>query len=262
MFLQEPNRTPWDLNFSVLGFPVRVHPLFWLMCLLMGSSFDARGIVIVTLVFFVSILIHELGHALMMRRYGREAHIVLYMMGGLAIEGSGNPYASSYHPRGDRRTAQEQIYISLAGPVAGFIFAAAAIIFAKGIGGDVESAWFFNVVPGWRINPGPNISREAAMVLAILLYVNIFWGVVNLLPVYPLDGGQIAMQLLMLRDPYGGQIQCLQLGIGVGIAAAVASIALMGGEGGWYPALLFGSLAFSNYQAYSQFHGRGGGGWR
>lgn len=259
MFLQEPNRTPWDLNFSVLGFPVRVHPLFWLMCLLMGSSYDAKGIVMVTLVFFVSILIHELGHALMMRRFGRESHIVLYMMGGLAIEGSGNPYASSYHPRGERRTAQEQIYISLAGPVAGFIFAAIAVIFAKAIGGDVQSHWYYNIVPGWRIIPGPQISPEAAMVLAILLFVNIFWGVVNLLPVYPLDGGQVAMQLLMLRDSYRGFVQGLQLGIGAGIAAAVGAIALMGRDG-WYPAMLFGSLAFSNYMAYAQIHGRGGGG--
>lgn len=261
MFLQEPNRTPWDLNFSVLGFPVRVHPLFWLMCLLMGSSYDAKGIVMVTLVFFVSILIHELGHTLMIRRFGREAHIVLYMMGGLAIEGSGNPYASSYHPRGDRRTAEEQIYISLAGPVAGFIFAAIAVIFAKGIGGDVDMKWYYNVVPGWRIHPGPHISHQAAEVLRILLYVNIFWGMVNLLPVYPLDGGQIAMQLLMLRDPYHGFVMGLQLGIGAGIAAAVCAIALMGRDG-WYPAMLFGSLAFSNYMAYAQIHGRGGGGWR
>jgi stage IV sporulation protein FB len=261
VFLQEPNRTPWDLNFSVLGFPVRVHPLFWLMCLLMGSSHDARGIVMVTLVFFVSILIHELGHALMMRRFGREAHIVLYMMGGLAIEGSADPYGSAHSPRVGRRTAWEQIYISLAGPVAGFIFAALALIVAKGIGGEIRLVWYFEKIPMWLVVPGPMISPEAAMVLAILLYVNIFWGVVNLLPVYPLDGGQIALQLLLLRDSYGGLVQCLQLSIGVGIAAALGSLALMGSEG-LYPTLLFGSLAASNYMTYTQIQGGGGGGWR
>ena len=260
MLLVEPNRTPWDLNFSVLGFPVRVHPLFWLMCLLMGSQRDAKGILIVTVVFFVSILIHELGHALMIRRFGREAHIVLYMMGGLAIEGSGNPYASSYSPRGDRRTAQEQIYISLAGPVAGFIFAALAVVFAKGIGGEVVQGWYYNFVPTWHVRPGPRISPQLAEVLGILLYVNIFWGLVNLLPVYPLDGGQVAMQLFMLRDSYGGMVRGLQMSIGAGIAAVIFFLAVMGRDG-WYPAMLFGSLAVSNYMALQQFYGQGGG-WR
>ncbi|WP_254509988.1 metalloprotease [Anatilimnocola floriformis] len=260
MLLVEPNRTPWDLNFSILGFPVRVHPLFWLMCLLMGRDYDAKGILIVTAVFFVSILVHELGHALMIRRFGREAHVVLYMMGGLAIEGSGNPYASSYNPRGERRTAQEQIYISLAGPAAGFILAALAVIFAKGIGGEVVQTWYYKIIPTFDIRVGPQISPQLAMVLDILLYVNIFWGVVNLLPVYPLDGGQVAMQLCMLQDPYGGLVRGLQLSIGAGIVAVIFFLAVMG-QGGLFPAMLFGSLTVSNYMALQQIQG-GGGGYR
>jgi stage IV sporulation protein FB len=258
--LQEPNRTPYDLNFSVLGFPIRVHPLFWLMCLLMGGTQDAKWILITILVFFVSILVHELGHALMIRRFGRDAHIVLYGMGGLAIEGSGNPYRSSYHPRGDRRTAQEQIYISLAGPCAGFILAAVALIFAKGIGGELEPRWFYGIVPGYEIHEGPRISRELSRVLNSLLFVNIWWGVVNLLPVYPLDGGQIAMQLFMMRDSHGGLVRGLQLSIAVGIGMAIFALTVMGRDG-WYTALLFGSLAVSNYMSYMQIHG-GGGGYR
>jgi stage IV sporulation protein FB len=261
VFLQEPNRTPYDLSFSVLGFPVRVHPFFWLMCLLMGGTTDAKGAVITILVFFVSILVHELGHALMIRRFGRECHIVLYGMGGLAIEGSGNPYASSYHPRGERRTPWEQIYISLAGPMAGFILAGIVLVFAKGIGGHLEPTWFYNVVPGYFIFPGPKISVELAIVLNALLYINIWWGVINLLPVYPLDGGQIAMQLLTMQDRHGGLVRCLQLSIAVGIGTAIFAIAVMG-RGGWYTALLFGSLAASNYINYMQIHGQGGGGYR
>lgn len=256
MFLQEPQRTPYDLNFSFLGFPVRVHPLFWLMSLIMGSSGDAKEIVLWILVIFVSILVHELGHALMIRRYGRDAHIVLYWLGGLAIEGSPDPYASQYNPRGERRTAQQQIYISLAGPVAGFLLAAATLIFAKGIGGVVEPHWYYNIVPGWEIHTGPRITPQLRAVLSQLLYINIFWGVVNLLPVFPLDGGQIAMQLFLLRDSYGGMVRCLQLSIVVAIAVVVFAIGVMR-EGGWYPAMLFGSLAVSNYINYMQIHGQG-----
>jgi Zn-dependent protease len=260
VFLVEPNRTPWDLNFSILGFPVRVHPLFWLMCLLMGGgSSDGKVLLIVTVVFFVSILIHELGHALMIRRYGRDAHIVLYMMGGLAIEGSNDPYKSSYTPRGERRTAQEQIYISLAGPVAGFIFAALALILVKGMGGEVVQIWLYKYIPMVVVPPGDRVSEQLAQVMWILLYVNIFWGLVNLLPVYPLDGGQVAMQLFMMQDSYGGFVRGLQLSIGAGIAAVIFFLWAMGAEG-WYPAMLFGSLAASNFMALQQI--QGGGGYR
>src|SRR5438132_973156 len=129
MLLAEPPRTPFDLNFQVLGFPVRVHPLFWLVGLLLGlgGGGEDAGIrlVIWFAALFVSILIHELGHALMIRRFGRDAYIVLYAMGGLAIEGRprdfspfGSPWsidsASSFQPR--PRSSNEQILISAAGP--------------------------------------------------------------------------------------------------------------------------------------------------
>ncbi len=260
MFLLEPQRTPWDLSFSVLGFPVRVHPLFWLMSLLMGGVQDPKQMVIVVLVFFVSILIHELGHALMIRRFGREAHIVLYGMGGLAIEGSTNPYSTHYHPRGERRTPKEQIYISLAGPVAQFILAGLAIVFVKGMGGEVAQSWRYNPIPSFDVIEGPRINAELALMLDVLIQINIWWAFMNLLPVFPLDGGQIAMQLFTMRDPHGGMVRGLQLSIAVGIGVAILSLTMMG-RSGWFTALLFGSLAFSNYMTYMQIHSQGGNRW-
>jgi stage IV sporulation protein FB len=260
VFLLEPNKTQWDLNFSVLGFPVRVHPFFWLMCLIMGGSTEPRYVLLTVVVFLVSILVHELGHALMIRRFGRDAYIVLYGMGGLAIEGSNNPYASSYHPRGDRRTAQEQIYISLAGPVAQLLLAGLLLVFVKLIGGHFEFIFFHKVMPLVVVLPGPHVSEQLALLLFVALQVNIGWALMNLLPVFPLDGGQIAMQLLMLRDSYGGQVRALQLSIGVAVAVCLFALVTMGG-GGWYLVLLFGSLAYSNYMTYMQIHGSGGGRW-
>jgi stage IV sporulation protein FB len=257
VLLAEPQKTQWDVSFSVLGFPVRVHPFFWLMCLILGSS-GGKPITILTvmLVFFVSILIHELGHALMIRRFGREAYIVLYGMGGLAIEGSTNPYASTYNPRGERRTAQEQIYISLAGPAAQLILAGILLVFAKVMGGEPDLFWLHGVVPLVDVHQSAQISPQLQLLLFIAFQVNIGWALMNLLPVFPLDGGQIAMQLLMLRDSYGGMVRALQLSIGVAIVVALFALLTMRGEG-WYPALLFGSLAYSNYMSYTQIHGRG-----
>ena len=86
MFLfQEPPPTQYDLRFTVAGIPVRVHPLFWLIALLLGAAGDPLLLPAWVLVIFVSILIHELGHALAFRRVGQDSRIVLHMAGGLTI---------------------------------------------------------------------------------------------------------------------------------------------------------------------------------
>ena len=92
--LVEPQRTAYDLNFHFAGIPVRVHPLFWLAGLVLGSSAfqgpdPGMTLLIWMAVFFVSILIHELGHSVVIRYFGQVPRIVLYMMGGLAITDAG-----------------------------------------------------------------------------------------------------------------------------------------------------------------------------
>ena len=118
---QVPPPTRYDLRFSVAGIPVRVHPLFWLIAILFGSS--AGSIVSIlswVVAIFVSILIHELGHAFAMRRYGQGSQIILHFAGGLTVPESiawGGGYANI------AITANQQIFISLAGPFSGFLFA-------------------------------------------------------------------------------------------------------------------------------------------
>ena len=258
MFLLEPQKTPWDLNFSVLGFPVRVHPLFWLFGLLVGGTGGGgKMMLLYLLVNFVSILIHELGHALMIRRFGREAYVVLYLMGGLAIEGSPNPYATSWRPGADRRTPWEQIYISAAGPAAQFILAGLIAVFVKAMGGDINVQFAFYVIPIFDVVPSRRISQELEIMLEAALWFNTWWAGVNLLPVYPLDGGQIAQQAFLMNDRHGGLVRSIQLSIITGIAMAIFSLRMES----IYTMFLFGSLAFSNYMMYTQIHGRGGDRW-
>ena len=92
MFGQVP-QTQYDLHFQVLGIPVRIHPAFFVLCVIMGFSEGwARElqvnvlvpILLWTGVVFVSILVHELGHALMARNFGWPPNITLYHFGGLA----------------------------------------------------------------------------------------------------------------------------------------------------------------------------------
>jgi Zn-dependent protease len=101
------------IQFNLLGFPIRIHWPFWLTAALLGGALHAQTPAQIQRVFIwivlvlVSIIIHELGHALTMRRFGdRRVEIALYALGGLAI-------GSSNH-----RTRLQQILISAAGPAA------------------------------------------------------------------------------------------------------------------------------------------------
>jgi stage IV sporulation protein FB len=266
VLLAEPPRTAWDIHFHVLGFPVRIHPLFWLVGLLLGFSGGREGnagiqLLIWFVALFVSILVHELGHALMIRRFGREAHIVLYAMGGLAIEGRpqgsfGSPWSfdsyTGYQP--GPRSPQEQILISAAGPGIQFLLLGliVAVIFATG--GRVEPTVIESMpvlVPqlGGGVGNNPNLFLLAWM----MLQINFFWPIINLLPVFPLDGGQIALQVLSQHDPWAGAQRALWLSVIAGGAMAV--FALVGMQQP-FTALLFASLAASSYMTLQQMGGQ------
>ena len=141
MFSFEPPRTAYDVHFHIAGIPVRVHPFFWLATLILGSnSWSANGnadpdaglkLLIWVGVMFVSILVHELGHSVVMRYFGQTPRIVLHMLGGLAI--ADTDFLSR---RAARRTPQQQILISLAGPGAGFVLAALTAAWVTALGGE------------------------------------------------------------------------------------------------------------------------------
>ena len=82
--------------------------------------------------------------------------------------------------------------------------------------------------------------------VGFLLFINITWGLVNLLPIYPLDGGQIARQLLMLNDPSGGARRSIILSIVVGAAMSFLGFAVWRDN---YVGFMFAMLAVSNYQS-------------
>jgi stage IV sporulation protein FB len=267
VILAEPPRTQYDLNFQILGFPVRIHPLFWLIAFVLGFHGAPDGMVIAIwmLVVTVSILVHELGHALAIRRFGRPAHIVLYGMGGLAIEGEGSGYSDSWSSYSSSsfgrrsRTPTEQILISIAGPAAGFILAGLVILGVFALGGSVTFFITDYYIPWWQISMRGLLADKPHLHLLIdfLLQVNILWGILNLLPIFPLDGGQIAQQVFVVSDPWGGMVKALWLSVLV--AGAMAVLCAIGLKS-MLMALMFGSLAVSNYMTLQQLRGGGGGG--
>lgn len=156
------------IRFNLFGFPVSVHWMFWLMAAFLGGAVNAStpdqltGVLITMGVIFVSILFHELGHALAMRHYGdRQVAITLFTFGGYA---QGSAW----------RSRTQDIIVCAAGPAFGAFLALVAWLVIRAF--PVDNEWYF-------------------FVLSRLLVINLIWTIFNLLPIYPMDGGRISMAL-------------------------------------------------------------------
>lgn len=238
--ISEPAPTQGDLRFSIAGIPVRVHPLFWLVMMLLGLNFTegkTTPVLIWLVAAFLSILLHELGHALTARAYGWAPRIVLHGMGGVAI----------YRPTRHRPLAQ--ILITLAGPVAGFVFAGLVLLTLKATGHDVY--WVGRVVP-WVFPFDP---PGMYLLATYLIAANILWGLLNLLPVFPLDGGQIAREVLNLLSPGDGLRFSIWISILTAVGMGVFAFVKLGSP---YTAMFFAYLAYVNFMAWQTLFGRGG----
>lgn len=141
--------------------PITIYPSFWVLTsiisLFLGQG-DFIKILIWIPVIFISVLFHEFGHALTALIFGRHPRIELVAMGGL-----------TYHD-GDKLPFWKQFLITLNGPVFGFIIVVAVFLLKE--------------IPYFG-------TGYVSVLLQQILLVNIFWTVVNLIPVLPLDGGQL-----------------------------------------------------------------------
>ncbi|MFC5457014.1 metalloprotease [Prosthecobacter fluviatilis] len=224
------------LRFTLFGFPVQIHWMFWLNTALMGGAFSAdtpegfRSVLAWVVAVLLSVLIHELGHAMAMRNYGdRRVGIVLYAFGGLAI--------------GSRpRTRQEDFLVSAAGP-----------------GLEILAG----LAVGWSITLWPPPSPWLHQMLDAFTVVSIFWALLNLMPVLPLDGGHLCQAWLGPRK----KRQALTISIVCAVCLALLSVigdlwlrlqntvlslldidAGIRVGSGLFTLLLFGMLAWNNWK--------------
>ena len=223
------------LNFRVFNVPVQVQPWFWITALVLGWSQDFRTTLIWVAVVFISILVHELGHVAAYRIYGIPGAVLLYTWGGLAI------------PRQEVRGTIARIVVALAGPLAGFCLAAATVFAAMNYGVQIEAGFHTIVIPAII----PVFPRDAYLshsywivVVSDLLFVNIYWGLVNLLPVAPLDGSHVSRALLHAYNPDGYRKPWLILSALTGFAIAAFGFY----SGSMYLGIMFLLLAVSSLQ--------------
>jgi len=189
--------------------------------------------------------VHELGHTLAFRYFGIESHIVLYMMGGLAIPGGG--MGSWKGGRSRSLKPNEQIIVSLAGPVAGLLLAVFFVAVLIALTGSVSLQWL-GPFPLPAYDPTGTILADSAplrMFVWASIVINVVLNIFNLLPVYPLDGGQIARQLFTKFDPWAGVRNSIILSMAV--AVFIALYALKSQD--TFLGLFFGYMAYMNYQS-------------
>lgn len=252
MILGEPPRTQFDVNFSLFGFPVRIAPFFWIAAVLLGYG-NTQGDPPLLLAWILavggSILIHELGHAFAFRYFGSHCHIVLYHFGGLAVPDSHSMTA---------RDPYRQIAISIAGPVAQLSGALLMMMSLLFLGYSIPLFGFVGNLLPIIDAPGPPLSVYWFVVY--FLYISVYWSLLNLLPIYPLDGGQISRELFVIFSRTDGIKNSLLLSVFT--AGAVALFALTNRDN--YLMIMFGMLAYSSYQTLQAYNGRGSGygrGW-
>jgi stage IV sporulation protein FB len=219
-------RTAYDLDFAVFGIPVRVHPIFWLSAAFLGYVPRRLDLTVVgVLCIFFAILIHELGHAIVTRRFGWSPEIVLYFLGG---------YATT-----TRHSSWRSIAVSAAGPGAGLLLFAAAW-------------WFDRQLFRDGVQPGQELLAHA---VNISVFINLLWSIMNLMPVLPLDGGHICRDFCAWLSPRNGELTALKISIATsGIIALYAAycwrqrIGFFGLQAS-FVAIMFGYLCYQGYQS-------------
>jgi stage IV sporulation protein FB len=157
------------IRFSLFGIPVEIQPFFWLTLIILGGATGADSseavfeILLFVIAGFISILTHEFGHALTARSFGADSRIVLQAFGGYAAFS------------GVRLNRKQSFLVTAAGP-------AIQILLGLLVLGIMKIA--------------PSVNEDGRYFLIILIYISFFWALLNLLPVLPLDGGQMLHALL------------------------------------------------------------------
>jgi Zn-dependent protease len=155
------------LRLSVLGFPVRIDLSFVLVMAFLGygSGTTFGRIVLWVVIGAVAVLAHELGHALVARTTGADPTIELHGFGGVTRFAPPAPMSRL-----------RSLAVTLAGPAVGVVVGVVLLL----------------ALPRDTFVPG----STGEYVRDVAIFVNLGWGVLNLLPILPLDGGQALAELL------------------------------------------------------------------
>ncbi len=210
--------------FKIFGIKVRVHWSFLLIIVYGAFMFRGRGDslfegalygILVTLLLFVCVTLHEFGHALAAKYYDiKVPTITLLPIGGVA----------SLERMPDK--PYQELVIAVAGPVVNIVIAAFLFpIVAFMVGMDMRNGAELQDLLQWfrtMLQPG------FVNLLIYLLVTNLLLAIFNLLPAFPMDGGRILRAVLAMGMPY---VNATRIAVFVGrlMAGLFAVWGIMGG---------------------------------
>lgn len=206
------------IRFSIFSIPVEIQPFFWVTLVILGgvSGADTAAQILEIGLFviagFVSILIHELGHALTARWFGANSSITLQAFGGYAT------YSGTHLNR------WKSFLVTAAGPLAQIALAFIVLFIMQNI---------------------PNLTDLGSLFLSTLIFISFFWAILNLLPVLPLDGGQ------MLNAVLGPARIKITLWISI-VVAVTAAIGVFLQTNSYIFPIFLGMFAWQAFQALKQ----------
>jgi Zn-dependent protease len=156
--------------FRIFGVPIRLHFTFLILMVFIvtaGLSGDQSSLVNMAYIIalFGSVLLHELGHVAVSRRFGiRTNEIIMYPIGGVSrMERDPKP--------------AEEFWIALAGPLVNVAIAAAILTYLHYSG---------------RLVAVESLGRASdANLLERIAFGNLILGLFNLIPAFPMDGGRV-----------------------------------------------------------------------
>lgn len=196
--------------------PITIHPFFWLTALIIGffnSGGNLTGMVMWLGVIFVSVLVHEFGHATTAFLFGLNPSIELVALGGMTVYPSG------------KLSLWKQFFIVLNGPIFGFLL--------------------FGIAWGLlKLQISPTLHQ----LFTLFFWVNLVWTALNLVPVMPLDGGQL------LRIAFEGLFgtKGLKYSLIIGIVVAILLSILFFFLQSFLIGALFFLFAFQSFDLYRQ----------
>jgi Zn-dependent protease len=200
-----------SLSFRLAGIPVRVDAMFFVVAVVLGLG-GRTGVTLAgwVVAVFLSVLVHELGHAVAFRIFGQTPRIRLWAWGGLTSGSAPLPPA-------------RDVVVSLAG--------SGTAIALVGL-------------PAYLVTRTTTFTSLPAFIFwHDLLWVSLAWSLLNLLPLLPLDGGNVADTLLRRAMGERGEVTALWLSISV--AALGAAWALLERQ----PFLALYAAFFAGYSA-------------
>ncbi len=161
--------------------------------------------------FFVSLLLHELAHSLVAQARGLKVRaITLFALGGVS------------ETEGDATDAKTEFWVAIAGPITSLIIGLGCLGIALGL--------------GWQRSTEPHTA--VAGVLVWLGYINIALAVFNMIPGFPLDGGRVLRSIVWAITKNGDRSTRIAAGVG----QAVAFLFILDGISKWFSGDSFGGL--------------------